>query len=44
MPKGMQRSNRETKKPKRSKTPAAPATPYREAPARMPVPMTGKKT
>jgi hypothetical protein len=43
MPKGLQRSNREAKKPKQSKKPVAPAMPYREAPARMPVPLTGKK-
>jgi hypothetical protein len=44
MPKGLQRSNREAKKPKQSKKPIAPATPYREAPARMPIQVPGKKT
>lgn len=44
MPKGMQRSNRETKKPKRSNKPVAPAMPYREAPARMPIQVPGKRT
>jgi hypothetical protein len=43
MPKGLQRSNREAKKPKQPKKPGAPAMPSREAPARMPVPLTGKK-
>jgi len=44
MPKGLQRSNREAKKPKQSKKPVAPASPYREVPARIPFPLSGKKT
>lgn len=44
MPKGVQRSNREKKKPKQSKKPVAPAARFMPAPARTFVPVPEKKT
>jgi hypothetical protein len=44
MPKGMQRSNREKKKPKQAKKPVAPASRFMPAPARSFVPEPVKKT
>lgn len=43
MPKGVQRSNREKKKPKQSKKPVAPASRFMPAPARTFVPAPEKK-
>jgi hypothetical protein len=44
MPKGVQRSNREKKKPKQSKKPVAPPSRFMPAPARTFVPAPEKKT
>lgn len=44
MPKGVQRSNREYKKPKQAKKLVAPAGRFIPAPVRTFVPMSGKKT
>jgi hypothetical protein len=44
MPKGVQRSNRESKKPKQPKKLVAPAARFMPAPIRTAVPMLGKKT
>jgi hypothetical protein len=43
MPKGVQRSNREFKKPKQAKRLVAPAARFIPAPARTVVPTPGKK-
>jgi hypothetical protein len=44
MPKGVQRSNRENKKPKQPKKLVAPAGRFIPTPARALVPVPGKKT
>ena len=44
MPKGQQRSNRETKKPKQQKKPGVPAAPLGGGPFKMPAPAPGNKT
>ncbi len=44
MPKGQQRSNRETKKAKQPKKPKGPATPFPSTQTRTPIPLPGNKT
>jgi hypothetical protein len=44
MPKGVQRSNREQKKPKQPKKLVVPAARFMPAPVRTVAPMPGKKT
>ena len=44
MPKGQQRSNREAKKPKKAKPPAAPATRSAVTPSKWAYPAPAKKT
>jgi len=42
MAKGQLRSNKEKKKPKQSKVPTAPSTPYGSTPKKPPTPAPGK--